>query len=167
MADFYGTSAGMTQYATMSGRSVPTPVAPDTVEGALFRASSYLDANWGGRFPGTKTGGRSQLRAWPRTGASDVDGNVIGDSEVPIEVEYATYELAFQELAQRGSLQPVVTPGSTIKKVSVEGAISVEYANTSAEDQAAMVTAIDGILAPILSSAVDYSSGLFGTAVRV
>jgi hypothetical protein len=167
MADFYGTSGGFDTYAAASGRAVPTPVSPDSVDGALFRASSSLDAMYGSRFSGYKTGGRSQLRAFPRTDMYDAEGEEIGVDEIPIEVEYATYELAFQELTLPGSTSPVVTPGKTIKKVSVEGAVSVEYANTSAADQKAIVSSIEGILAPLFSSTVDYSGGLFGTAHRI
>ncbi len=167
MADFYGTSVGFTAYAAATGRAVPAPTSPDTVEGALFRSSNTLDAMVAGRVSGVKTDGRAQLRLFPREGMYDAEGNEIEDDEIPIEMEYATYELAFQELTLPGSTSPVVTPGKTIKKVSVEGAVSVEYANTATSDQAAFVSSVEGILAPLFSSAVDYSGGLFGTAFRI
>lgn len=163
MANFYGTEAGFETYNEAMGYTV---VAGD-VNPALQRASTWIDANYGLRFPGYKTGGRSQVRAWPRTGATDAEGEAIETDEIPFEVENATYEAARQELSLPGSLQPVVNPSKTIKKVSVEGAVSVEFANTDNYDQQPVLTIIDGILAPLISSQINYSSGLFGTADRI
>jgi len=57
---------------------------------ALVSATRILDKQlWAGS-PTTP----GQAQAWPRTGATDLDGNAIGTSVIPDEVVYATYELA-------------------------------------------------------------------------
>lgn len=113
---------------------------------------------------------RTQLRAWPRIGAVyDLGGGVvdpIGNDEIPVEVAQATYEAVLQELISPGSLQPVVAPNRTIKKVKVEGAVDVEFANTDNYDQVPVLTSVEGILVPLLSN-VNYGSGLFARAYRV
>lgn len=167
MPEGYGTDTDFEAYVLATGRTAADPNSPDTVEAARVRASMWIDARYGARFSGKKTDGRDQERAQPRTGQIDAEGLEIDEDEVPIEVEYATYEATLLELASPGSLQPTVTPAKNIKKVSVEGAVSVEYANTGTSDQLPVITIIDGILAPLLDTNFDYSSGLFGTTFRI
>jgi len=163
MPDFYGTEAGFETYLEERGY-----IQPDgDVEPALVRASTWLDATYGMQYSGYKTDGRSQLRAWPRTNATDSENISIETDDIPIEVEHATYEAARQELTTPGSLQPIVNPSKTIKKVSIEGAVSVEYANTDNYDQVPLLTIIEGLLAPLLGKTVNYASGLFGVNYRV
>lgn len=166
MPDAYGTDSDFALYATATGRTATAAVPPDSVAAARLRASMFIDAYYGPRFSGVRTNGRDQDRAWPRTGAYDSEGIAILEDEVPIEVENATYEATLQELSSPGSLQPVVTSGQVIKKASVEGAVSVEFANVGVDDQAPTLTILDGILAPLLSGGIDMSSGLFGYTYR-
>lgn len=164
MATFYGSESNFETYAEERGYTI----SDGDIEPALLRASIWVDSKYGSRFIGTKTGGRDQERAWPRTGAYDAEGNELDDAEVPNEIVFATYEAARQELSSPGSLLPVVTPGKAIKKVSVEGAVSVEYANTGAADQLPSLPIVDGILSTLFSASnVDNSLGLFGVASRV
>lgn len=86
-------------------------------EAALLRASEALDGQYGARFPGTKTGGRAQVREWPRSGAVDqCTGEELPDNAVPLEVDNAAYALALIELETPGSLNPSVTPGAQNKR---------------------------------------------------
>lgn len=125
-----------------------------TRNGALQRATDYLDNTYRTRFPGTKTGGRAQLPEWPRTDATDVNDEEIGTTEVPIEIEYATYEVAL--LVVKGvDLNPVVQ-GGTIKRERVKAG-PVESETEYADD----VEAYDSfpIVDNLLSSLLVQSSG--------
>jgi len=105
-------------------------------------------------FPGTKTGGRAQDREWPRTGAVDSEGHAIPDNVVPIEVERASYEAAYRELLEPGSLSPDFVPGQFVTKEKV-GPIEVGYAGPQDGDDGnpmrPVVTVIDEILGPVLT----------------
>ncbi len=166
MPDFYGTEAGFETYLEARGITQPAgEVVP-----ALHRASTWIDANWGSQFSGYKAT-RTQLRAWPRVAAYyNLGGGVteaIDSDETPVEVEYATYEAAIQELTSPNSLMPVITPSKSFKRVRVEGAVEVEFANTGTFDSKPVITSVSGILAPLLNSLLNDGSGLYGVAYRV
>lgn len=161
MADFYGTQAGLATYATAHAYTI----ASGDQDAALLRASEYIDGVYGARFTGYRKDRRAQLRAWPRYDAYDAESNYIDPTTVPIEVENATYEAAIRELASPGSLSPDVVPGTMIKSVTVEGAVSVDYVTPNdVSDQRPVLTVLDGILAPLLGSLMGGS--LVGVAVR-
>lgn len=168
MPDYYGTEAGLEAYA--EARGIVLTEGADPIA-ALIRSSTWIDANWGSQFSGYKTGGRTQLRAFPRTGAYyNLGGDVtelIPTDEIPVELDNATYEGAILEMATPGVLQPIVTPSKAIKKVAIEGAVSVEFANTGTYDSAPVITSVEGILAPLFTSITNDGSGLYGTAYRV
>jgi hypothetical protein len=150
MADFYGTIADADAY--YSARLNAGWTGEDTAKtAALIRASSWIDATYGARFGGIRTGGREQLLAWPRTNACDGSGEAINSDAVPIEVERAVYEAALRELTAPGSLSPDIIPGSIKKRVRVEGAVEIEYAAGRAKDMMPILAAVDGLLAPLLS----------------
>src|SRR5262249_40434434 len=75
-------------------------------EAALIRATQSLDVIYWTRFSGTKLNGRDQALQWPRTGATDVLGNVIDSDEIPVEIKQATFELAVREAVTPGSTDP-------------------------------------------------------------
>jgi hypothetical protein len=108
------------------------------------------------RFSGLRTGGFAQERAWPRTGAATYYGEAIPADVIPVAIVNASYEAAFLELTNPGSLSPVVTGTSTVKQEKI-GELEVEYAassSTSVADMVAMatpvVTVIEGMLWPFL-----------------
>lgn len=119
----------------------------------LLRASEYIDARYGLRFPGLKTGGRGQVREWPRSGAVDARGQEIPDDEVPQEIKDATVLVA-NEVAGGLDLWPTVTPGKAIKRAEVDGAVSVEYRGDSSnpEDQWPFLGFVDALLAGLLGA---------------
>lgn len=82
----------------------------DAKEAALVRATAALDMIYRGRYPGTRVDRRDQALEWPRTNATDVNGELIAIDEVPIEVRNATMELALRELVEAGSAAPDVDP---------------------------------------------------------
>lgn len=138
MADFYGTLAGAATYHADHGNAAwsAAGVTDDQRTAALVRASAALDGQYGGQFPGVKTGGRTQALAWPRTRARDACADEdIPDDEIPQAVESAAYELALAELVRPGSSSPTVTPGRVVKRQKVEG---VEREFFSASEGASM-----------------------------
>lgn len=157
---YYGTVADADAYHLAHGNALWTGTA-DAKEAALTRASAYIDSR--GRyqpkcgpsrslFSGVKTGGRAQALAWPRTGATDADGNAIAPDEIPSEVEQAVYEAALRELIAPGSLLPDYVASRVVKRQKVD-VIEREFA-VSADGGAAnvvpVVTIIENLLAPLL-----------------
>lgn len=149
----YGTLIGALAYHTVRANAswLDGAVTDQQRTAALVRASAWIDGEYGPRFPGAKTGGRSQPLLWPRTGAADVDGNELEDNEIPFEVENSVYEAAIRELANPGSLSPDYVASERVKAEKV-GDLSVTYADGSGgiEDVKPVLSIIDGILAGLL-----------------
>lgn len=149
MLSRYGTHAGLQEYA--SDRGV-TLASDDTAlqDKALVRASMALDSAYEYRFSGSRTSNTQSL-SWPRTDATWSDGTTI--SGTPVQVEWATYELAIAELADPGVLSPVVVPGKVKTRARVEGAVDVSYARAESDPVGSMIpvyTTVEGILLPLL-----------------
>ncbi len=151
----YGDEAGFTDYAEVAGYVFPDGTTDAQKAAARQRGALVID-RYEPRFSGRRTGGFAQERAWPRTGATTYNGEAIPSDEIPIAIVNASYEAAFLELTNPGSLSPVVTGSSTVKREKV-GQIEVEYAtssSTSVADMIAMatpvVTTIEGLLWPFL-----------------
>lgn len=146
-AESYVSAADCADYAETHGLTFSDDDAGDA---ALRRATAWLDATYLSRWPGVRAHGRNQGLQWPRTGATDIDGNAIGSTEIPQEVIDANCEAACRELANAGGLSPDVTPGGIIKSASVEGAVSVTYADTNAAGMLPIIATIDNILAALI-----------------
>lgn len=151
----YGDNAGFTVYAEAAGYVFPDGTTEPQKTAARQRGSLVID-RYERFFSGTRTGGYSQERAWGRTGATTYYGEAIPAGEIPVAIINASYEAAFLELTNPGSLSPVVTGSSTVKREKV-GQLEVEYAassSTSVADMVAMatpvVTTIEGLLWPFL-----------------
>ncbi|TBB27331.1 hypothetical protein ELH48_09300 [Rhizobium ruizarguesonis] len=151
----YGTNAAAQAYWTAAGYVVPDGTSADQITAARQRGSLVID-RYEARFSGKRTGGYAQERAWPRTGASTYYGEAIPFDLIPVAIENASYEAAFLELTNPGSLSPVVTGSSTVKREKV-GQLEVEYATSasmSVDDLVALatpvVTVIEGLLWPFL-----------------
>jgi hypothetical protein len=158
----YGNNEGFTAYHDARGTDTSDYDAP-AITAARTVASEWLDARYRGNFTGLKIGGRAQVREWPRTGAIDYYGDAIPSETVPIEIDNAVYVLALRELSNPGTLATDVTPNE-YKRVSVDGAVSVEFANFgSAIDAQTRFQAVDDILSNILAPS---SSSLSGRANR-
>ncbi|CAN7448849.1 hypothetical protein LJR235_002887 [Pararhizobium sp. LjRoot235] len=155
----YGDNAAFTAYAAAAGYVFPDGTTDDQKTAARQRASLMID-RYEPRFSGTRTGGFAQERAWPRAGATTCYGEAIPDGVNPVAVVNASYEAAFLELTNPGSLSPVVTGSSTVKREKV-GQLEVEYAASSSisvSDMVVMatpiVTTIEGLLWPFLIQVV-------------
>lgn len=150
----YGTTAEFTTYAAAAGYVFPDGTTDPQKDAARQRGSMVID-RYERFFSGTRTGGFAQERAWPRTGASTYYGEAIG-AEIPAAIVNASYEAAFLELTNPGSLSPVVTGSATVKREKI-GQLEVEYSassSTSIAELVAMatpvVTTIEGLLWPFL-----------------
>ena len=141
----YGSYAGFLAYHTERGRDV-ADYDEVQVNPALLVASEWLDNAYRDELPGLKTGGAAQVAEWPRTGVVDIYGYAVSSATVPDAIERATYEVALRVLKDREVLSPDVAPNK-YKRVSIDGALSVDYADTSGGLQTQMP-----IVGQILSS---------------
>lgn len=153
MPDFYGTIAGFRAYhAARRGEASAAYTREDAVIGpALLVASEWLDAALRSvLMPNTyKVDGSDQMREWPRIGYIDAYGYAVSSATVPVLIEYATYELAERQMASPGALTVDHTP-SKYKRVSIEGAVSVEYRDVGAGDLQTQFPIVWQILGPLL-----------------
>lgn len=169
MPDYYGTQAAADAYHAARGNAAWAAAISADKLAALVRGSAYVDSlgidarpcgAMLSRWPGTKTGGRAQSLAWPRTGATDIEGFAIDPATVPVEVEQAAYESALRELVAPGSLLPDFTPAQQVKREKVD-VIEVEYAATGGTQQiplnpnAPVVSAVLQLLAAVMIPACE------------
>lgn len=170
----YGSVADATTYHAARGNAAWAAATDADKASALQRATDYIDGRyrrmtaggcWVSMFRGARTDGRAQDLEWPRTGATDSEGNEIPDDEVPTEVEHATYEAALRELADPGSLSPEFVASQQVTREKV-GPVEVAYSDTSASGymppNRPVVPAIDDILAGLICDKPP-----FGVGVRV
>lgn len=169
----YGSLAAADTYHADRGNATWAAASEADREAALLRASAYIDARyrerlrsgrWVSMFTGAKTDGRAQTDEWPRTGATDYEGNAIADDVVPLEVEQATYEAALIEVVTPGALSPAYDASKQRTAVSV-GPVSVSYADTAGSQNGMdghsppnrpTYPFIDELLAPVLVKRYDY-----------
>lgn len=163
MPDFYGTVAAADAYHAARANSAWAGTE-QAKQAALIRASAYIDGKyqqqnscgrWESMFSGAKTGGRAQELQWPRTGATDNEGAAIPPTEVPAEIERATYEAALREIVAPGSLSPDYVASEAIKRQKVD-VLEIEYqAAATAEGGVPtrpVLTVVDELVAPLLRS---------------
>lgn len=151
----YGDNAGFTSYAEAAGYVFPDAATDAQKTAARQRGSLVID-RYEPRFSGRRTGGYAQERAWPRTGATTYYGEAIPSNDTPLAIINASYEGAFLELTNPGSLSPVVTGSQTVKREKI-GQLEVEYSTSSSTDiddlvalATPVVTTIEGLLWPFL-----------------
>lgn len=150
----YGTDDAFSAWLEANGYTLPSgSLAPAVLR---LRGSAYVDGTYGLRFPGSPTGGADQVRAWPRTGATDRWGNALNAAVVPNRVIEASFEAAWAEASSPGSLVAIGSSAARVKREKVDGAVEVEYqAPTGSSglvaDMTPMLTAVEGLLAPLLS----------------
>jgi hypothetical protein len=161
----YGTVLGYRAYHLERGASVGSVTDSQILE-ALLVASEWIDSKYRSLFEGTKVGMRSQVREWPRVSAFDYYGYTIESATVPIEIENATYEVALIHLTGTFSLSVNWTPAQ-YRSVSIDGAISLEYADFSSSSEIqTQFKKVDEILSLLICKQNGISSGLSGAAIR-
>lgn len=156
----YSTIADWKTYASARGQTDIAAADDADLTTALRRGSEAEDARYEHKFPGVRTDGRDQTRAWPRKMSNgdkvtDAFGQTILTTAVPDEVIRAAYELARAELTTPGSLAPQFTPITRVKSTSeAVGPLSEEttYFDVGGSDAAQMpvLTIVDGVLAPLI-----------------
>lgn len=147
----YGDNTKAQAYWQAAGYVVPDRMVETDITAARQRGSMFVD-RYEFKFPGSRTDGFQQERAWPRKDAYVYTGEMIPDDTVPVAIEMAAFEAAFLELTTPGSLSPVVTGSATVKREKI-GSLEVEYAasaSMSVDDIVALatpvVTSIEGLL---------------------
>lgn len=151
-ATSYVTAEFVIEYAVATGATVPggDPAA------AAVAGTLWLDGHYGARYPGTRKLGRAQGLGWPRTGATDRDGEQVADDAVPAEVMRATAAAALREMAAPGSLAPDVAGGGAIRRERKRLATMEEETEFAVSDGAGTpgprFPEIEGILAGILTT---------------
>ncbi len=164
MTTAYGNATDAKAYWADRGMTVPGSWTDQNITKALLVASEWIDGKYETAFSGRRAVPR-QERAWPRTGAFDIEGNSFASSDTPRELLAAVYEATFRQMTTAGSLSVDFTPGK-YKRASVDGAVSVEYAAfTYAHEVQTQFEAIDRAIAPILTGAGNVSM-LSGVSVR-
>lgn len=117
-ADSWVDLAGARVIAESYGMTLPDD---DTgAEAALRFGALWLSNNFS--WNGTRTCANVNLLAWPRTGVTDCEGNAIPDDAIPPQIILAQVYAG----ANRGVLNPVVTPGQQVRREKVD-VIEVEY----------------------------------------
>jgi hypothetical protein len=104
--------------------------------------------------------GFAQERAWPRTGAVTQWRDDRRNRIIPTAIVNASYEAAFLELTNPGSLSPVVNGSATVKRETV-GQLEVEYSSSTSNRHQrcrgacnAVMTVIEGLLSSFLMPVV-------------
>ena len=146
----YGTNDGLTTWLSENGYALPVAALSPAV--LRQRGSTYIDAIYGARFVGFPTGGIDQERAWPRTGATVFDQALASDL-VPNRVVLASYQAAWMEAQDPGSLSVIVSEAERIKRMEA-GSAKLEYFDGTAmpavEAATQISSEIEGLLAPLL-----------------
>lgn len=147
--DTYTDDRGLTAWTDSTGDK----------EAALIRATASLDMIYRTQYPGIRLNGRLQGLEWPRSDATDFNGNTIAIDEIPQEIIYATIELAIRELAEAGSTMP--DRDRAIRSVKA-GSVSVDFAANATTGT--VFSIIGGIMASLIGTGG--SSRLFAEASR-
>lgn len=146
----YGDDARFEAWMADNGYSLPDGGVAVAV--LRQRGSQYIDGLYEARFPGIRTGGLGQERAWGRTGACAY-GQEIGPDVVPLAIEHASYFAAYQEAVSPGSLSVAASSSGAIKREKVD-VLEVEYfegTGDAAADALVRLSAVEGLLAAFLT----------------
>lgn len=159
----YGTAAGFTEYHEARGRSTAA-WEDDEIEAQLLVASEWIDNTFRDQFYGLRVS-MTQEREWPRTGVVDYYGNSVSSVAVPVQVERATYEAALRLLTDPDVLSRDVAP-QPYKSVSIDGALSVDFAGQAAASLVTYMPIIGQTLSFLLDTRGMYRSAVSGRGYR-
>lgn len=96
----------------------------DASDGPMRMAYAWMN---GQSWKGTKTNGRDQTGAWPRTSVTDCEDIAIAVDAIPSEVKQAQMELAWAEQKSPGTLSPSGSVRDALVSSERVDVISVEY----------------------------------------
>jgi len=165
-ADSFATLAACDAYCEAQGLTDWTSVADspaDPKEAALRRATAFLSSAF--TWKGTRTNGRSQALAWPRTDVEDGEGEAVASDDIPVEIIQATCLVAAKEVASPGYMNPAVVLADRVKRERV-GPIEVEYLGGAMTPEASrpILMQLDDLVSGLV--AAGNGGGLAGSAVR-
>lgn len=143
----YGTTQGLEDYATLTGRVIPSDA---NLDAALYNASLYIDGTYWDDFCGEAA---TDDAAFPRKGSTTVPQRVID----------ATYEAALMWIADPASLSFSGSQGGQVVKEKVD-VIEVQYAAPQVGgdvviDGTPRFSVIEGLLRPFLCRLPDGVGG--------
>ena len=141
-AESFVTAAELVDYAAKYGATIP---ADEPAQEALLRRAAVAmdDYTW----KGERTSG-DQALSWPRRYV-DIDGDVKPSDLIPARIKHGQMALAAEIHAD--DVDPVEKRQGPITKKRVEGAVEVQYAEPSAQQQRAV---------PVKSSTINFKSYL-------
>lgn len=122
-ANAYLSVASFKTHHTDRGRSYAAYTDP-VIQGAIVKATDYIDKLFGRKFRGWKQSGNQGL-AWPRVSAFDNSGYAL--EGVPAQVAKATAEYAFVALSLGSELAPPEDTGEVIEATEKVGPIETTY----------------------------------------
>lgn len=162
----YGTEAGSLVYAALVGNATWPLLTLDEREAALQVGTTYLDGTYRIKFSGSKVGARAQVDEWPRTGATDMNGDAIDSGSVPQEAITANYEAAFRQGAAPGSLTPDYDPLTAQVIREKFDVFETQWATPQPDPDRGkygqpIYSVIDNIIRPILTSPLGVSEPAF------
>lgn len=118
-------------------------------ERALRNATQYLDAEWNGRWQGSRAT-TTQVLAWPRSSV-EVDGLCLDSDTLPRALKDACAELAIRAVA--GELMPdIEEPSEVILDRVKVGSIEVETGFESGRSQSPEIRIVDRLLRGLVYS---------------
>lgn len=142
-ADSYVSVAEADAYHAKRGNTAWTAADVPGKEGALVRATGYVDAEYG--WKGIRATSIQAL-AWPRYDV-EVDGYPVLTTVIPQKVKDAVCEMALKALA--GDIAPDVLP-DVVTETTV-GPITKKYAPAKQNGGRKRYTYVDSLLAPLVS----------------
>lgn len=147
-ADSYGTVAGFREY--IQDRYQTPEIGDDDIEAALRRGTLYIDYKFRDRFMGIRSLNRLQRLEWPRSLLSRFpEVATITDDEVPYEVVSATYEAAYREVLEPGSLLRDYRPADIVTREKI-GPLETQYAVSGSNATQIVLPVLEAVLAPVL-----------------
>jgi hypothetical protein len=161
------TATGFSDYHEARGREVPGTWDETKINASLLIASEWLDMTFGKTFVGEKTAGFLQEREWPRVNAVTRDPRysyAVPTDIIPTQIIQAVYEAAYRDAQTPGILLVDYTPDK-FKRVSVDGAVAVEYRQfTFASEKQTSIPIIERLISDFLYD--DNGSAYSGAIAR-
>lgn len=136
-ADAFISLAAFKAYCDAVGYDYSAYDDTDEIEPAIRRGTTHLSNSFS--WKGSRTNGRGQALAWPRSGATDGEGEDIPSDEIPAEIERACCEAGWYELQNPGGLNPAVNLSQRVKAKGI-GPLRKEYFPTANTVEAARTT---------------------------
>lgn len=146
-----GVADSADEYHAATFRTAATWAALTTTQRAqcLVEATRMLD-----RLPwrGTKTSEAQPLQ-WPRSGVTRRDGTAVSSASVPVEIEQACYELAYEISRDAAAVQSAVgVASSNVKRVRA-GSAEVEFHRPVVAGE--LPTIVSGLVGQFRAGAAD------------